>query len=245
MTVKKLLSAILPNPVLRWLKNQRWRVRRLLVLRKRPLDPNWGWGRGRPVDRYYIENFLAGNSRDVRGHVLEFGDDHYARLFGGGQVAQVDVHNLTADGPQTTQVGDLASADHIPSAAYDCIVCTQVLPFVYDVRGAVRTLYRILKPEGVMLLTAPCIGKLDREEVGGWKEYWRFTAMSLRRLFEEVFPPSQVEVRAFGNLLVANAFLHGFAVEDLRPKDLEPFDPNYEVTITLRAVKPKIAPPTS
>jgi hypothetical protein len=69
-------------------------------------------------------------------------------------------------------------------------------------------------------------------------EFWRFTSLSLRRLFEGVFPGNQVDVKSFGNVLAAVAFLHGFAVEDLRPEDLEYCDRDYEVSISLRAVKP-------
>jgi hypothetical protein len=38
-------------------------------------------------------------------------------------------------------------------------------------------------------------------------------------------------------VLAAIAFLHGLAVEDLTPAELDPHDPNYEVVIWVRAVK--------
>ena len=52
-----------------------------------PVSTDWGFDRGRPVDRYYIERFLQQHAADIRGHVLEIGDDAYTRRFGGGQVA--------------------------------------------------------------------------------------------------------------------------------------------------------------
>jgi len=73
------------------------------------------------------------------------------------------------------------------------------------------------------------------------EDYWRFTSLSLRRLFEAVFPPDHLEVKTYGNVLAAVAFLHGIAVEDLRRGDLDYWDPDYEVTIVLRAVKPPVA----
>jgi hypothetical protein len=75
-------------------------------------------------------------------------------------------------------------------------------------------------------------------------DYWRFTTLSLSRLFHEVFPRDRVEVKAYGNVLAAVAFLHGLAVEDLQREDLEYHDPDYEVTITLRAIKPKADAPS-
>ena len=38
-------------------------------------------------------------------------------------------------------------------------------------------------------------------------------------------------------MLAAISFLHGLAVEDVSPEELDYRDPNYEVLITLRAVK--------
>ena len=61
----------------------------------------------------------------------------------------MDVLHYTADNPQATIAADLARGEAIPSDAFDCILCTQVLHCIYDCRAAVRTLYRILKPGGV------------------------------------------------------------------------------------------------
>ena len=69
---------------------------------------------------------------------------------------------------------------------------------------------------------------------------WRFTTLSARRLFGEVFPTENVTVEAYGNVLVAVAFLHGLAAEELRQEELDHRDPDYEVLITVRAVKPKV-----
>jgi SAM-dependent methyltransferase len=255
MTIKNLLKAILPSPARRWLRRQPLRVKRWLgrigsygevdaFRRMTPINSDWGGGRGQIADRYYIEKFLAGHAGDVQGQVLEFGDDSYTRAFGGGRVTRADVLHLTADNPRATIVADLADGGQIPSDSFDCIICTQVLLLVYDLHAAIRTLYRILKPGGVVLVTAPGIQKISRGDMVKSGDYWRFTTLSLRRLFEEAFPRDHVEVMAYGNVLAAVAFLHGLAVEDLRREDLEYHDPDYEVTIALRAVKPKGAPPS-
>lgn len=205
-----------------------------------PVSPNdFGESRGQCVDRYYIEKFLAEHADDVRGHVLDFADDTYARRFGGSKVTKADVLHVREGNPHATIVADLARGEQIPSDTFDCILCTQVLQYIYDLPAAIRTLYRILKLGGVVLVTAPGIQKIDRVDMEMWGEYWRFTTLSLRRLFGEVFPRDHVEVKAYGNVLAAIAFLHGFAVEDLRREDLEYHDPDFEVAIALRARKPK------
>lgn len=252
MTAKNLLKAILPPPARRWLRRQPLRVKRWLgrfgsyggidvFRRNTPLNKDWGGGRGQIADRHYIEQFLAEHAGDVQGHVLEFGDDSYTRTFGGAHVTQVDVLHLTADNPHATIVADLADGRSIPSDTFDCIICTQVLLLVYDLHAAIRTLYRILKPGGTVLVTVPGIQKISRGDMMKSGDYWRFTTLSMRRLFEEAFPRDHVNVKAYGNVLAAVAFLHGLAVEDLQREDLEYHDPDYEVTITLRAVKPKAA----
>ncbi len=77
------------------------------------------------MDRYYIEAFLAAHASDVRGHVLEVGDDAYTRRFGAGEVTRSDVLHVGEGNPQATIVGDLTHAEHIPSGAFDCVILTR------------------------------------------------------------------------------------------------------------------------
>jgi SAM-dependent methyltransferase len=202
--------------------------------RLKPISSKFGFDRGRPIDRYYIENFLARHADDIHGRVLEIKDDSYTRKFGVDRVKISDVLDIAEDNPQATIVADLNHADHVPSNTFDCIIFTQTLQFIYDVRAAIRTLHRILKPGGVLLATFPGI---SQREDGDW--YWRFTPRSIQRLFEEVFPAPNVEVETHGNVLVAISFLHGLAVEELRQQELDRRRRAYDVLITLRAVKPK------
>jgi len=204
MSIKNLLKRITPSPVRRWIRAMQMRAGHLLRRLRSPVDIgslrqttpvsiDSGWDRGQPVDRYYIEKFLAEHTDDVRGHVLDFADDLNARKFGGTKVTQVDVLHLTADNPRAIIVADLADGEQIPSDTFDCILCTQVLLLIYDLRAAIATLYRILKPGGVLLVTLPGVAhKICLTERA---DYWRFTTLSMRPLFEEVFPEDYVEVK--------------------------------------------------
>lgn len=209
--------------------------------RLKPISQSWGSDRGLPIDRYYIERFLAARAQDIKGHVLEIGDDRYTRKFGGDRVTQSNVLHVAERRPQITIIGDLTSADHIPSNSFDCIVLTQTLQVIYDVPAALKTVYRILKPGGVALVTVPGISKISRYDMDRWGHYWSFTTRSAQRLFEIAFPAANVHVKAHGNVLVAIAFLHGMAAEELRQKELDCVDPDYELLITVRAVKPEVA----
>jgi len=207
--------------------------------RLQPISYKFGFDRGKCIDRYYIENFLATRAADIRGHVLEIGDDSYTRRFGGKRVTRSDVLHVQEGNPKATIVGDLTCADHIPSDTFDCVIITQTLQFIYNVRATIKTLHRILKPCGVLLATFPGISQISRYDMDRWGEYWRFTTLSARRLFEEVFQPQYIEVNAYGNVLTAIAFLHGLTAEEFRQKELDYQDPDYELIITVRAIKSK------
>ena len=201
-----------------------------------PISRNWGYDRGQPVDRYYIENFLEAHATDIRGRVLEVGDDAYTRRFGGAEVSQSDVLHLRNDVPGTTIVGDLCDAARIPSDAFDCIITTQTLQYVTDPPAAVRTSLRALRPGGALLATFPGISQTyDAEWQDSW--YWAFTTPSAHLLFDEVFGADNLTIKGFGNVLTAVSFLEGLAAGELTSKELEASDPGYVVTIAVRATK--------
>jgi SAM-dependent methyltransferase len=204
--------------------------------RTTPIDPNWGYERGKPIDRMYVERFLSAHAGDIRGHVLEIGAPDYTRKLGTG-VEKVDVLHAKAGNPEATIVGDLVDAPQIPSDTFDCAILTQVLQYVYEVQAALRTLHRILAPGGVLLATVPGITKISTADDDLWGEWWHYTARSLHRLGEEAFGEGSVQVRPYGNVLTAAAFLYGLTPSDLRQDELDAEDPLYEVILGLRAVK--------
>jgi len=217
-----------------------WRRRRPPDLgdlrRVTPIDPNWGFERGTPIDRVYVESFIGAHAADIRGRVLEVAAPDYTTRFGRG-VEKVDILMATEGNAQATIVADLTSAPQIPDDSFDCAIVTQTLQFVYDVRAALATLHRVLAPGGVLLATVPGLTKISPPEDDEWGEWWHYTSRSARRLAEEAFGEGSVEVRAYGNVLTASAFLYGLAASDLRPEELHAHDRLYEVIVGIRAVK--------
>ena len=116
-----------------------------------------------------------------------------------------------------------------------------MLPFIYDVHAVVKTLHRILRPGGAVLVTVGGVTPISRRDMERWGHYWSFTTLSARLLFEEAFRAGDVHVDAFGNVLAATAFLQGLAAEELSPTELDYRDPDYEFLITVIAVKPPAA----
>lgn len=206
-----------------------------------PIGPVWPNERGCPLDRYYIENFLEQYAADIKGRVLELGDAAYTHRYGGQRVSHSDVLHAIEGNPAATIVADLTCADHIPSNTFDCIILTQTLLLIYDLRAAVRTLYRILKPGGVLLVTVPGITQIVRGDMEECGQYWSFTTLSAQRLMAEVFPANNIRVAAYGNVLATAAFLYGLASSELRRNELDYHDPDYEFIISVRAAKPEQA----
>jgi glycosyltransferase involved in cell wall biosynthesis/SAM-dependent methyltransferase len=205
--------------------------------RRTPISRDFGFDRGLPVDRYYIDQFLMACAGDIRGRVLEIAEDTYARRFGGSVVTQIDVLHVTGEEPKATLVGDLTDAPHIPSAAFDCIILTQTLQFIYDVPSALATIHRILRPGGVVLGTVPGITQISMYDMQRWGQFWSFTELSVQRLFASVFAQGAIRVEGYGNVLAAVGFLHGLATHELGVDALKIRDPDYPLIITVRAVK--------
>ena len=205
-----------------------------------PVSREFGFDRGAPVDRRYIEGFLARHAADIRGRVLEVKDAAYTRRFGGKGVEVSDVLDVDPTNRDATLIDDLTTGERLPSDTFDCIVLTQTLHLIFDVHAAARTLHRILKPGGVLLLTVPGITQIPRSESSYW--YWSFSSLAAERLFRGAFQNGTIDVTSHGNVLAATAFLYGLAERELRADELDANDPDYPVTITVRAVKARRTP---
>ncbi|HYC86142.1 MAG TPA: methyltransferase domain-containing protein, partial [Chryseosolibacter sp.] len=201
-----------------------------------PFSFDFGFDRGGPVDRFYIENFLEANREHVTGSVLEIGDNAYTMRFGGDRVKRSDILHVDSRNEKATYIGDITHVPEIPSGFFDCIIFTQTLHLIYDFKSAVQTCHRILKPGGCLLLTVPGISQVD---YGEWKDYWlwSFTDTSIRRLLSESFQEKNVHVKSYGNVYVATAFLYGMGLPEVKKDFLFYHDPAYQVLISARAVK--------
>lgn len=243
--LKPAIISITPVPLLRWVQRQRKAaftapvgkvdfgdLRRLV-----PISRGYGYDRGRPIDRYFIEEFLERNSDRIRGRVLEIGDSTYTGTFGGDRVVRYDVFHAY-DVPEATIVGNIADMSDVASNSFDCMIITQTLHLIYDIRAALAEIYRVLKPGGVLLATFPGLSQISDNE---WRDswYWGFTPKSSERLLTEVFPDSHLEIHSHGNVLLSAAFLYGLADKELTKEELDFVDPDYPLIITLRATKPR------
>ena len=171
----------------------------------------WGFQRGTPVDRWYIESFLREHAHLVAGQVLEVKEDLYASHLGASTVEVVDID---ASNAVATIVGDLCAPDTLPPHAFDTALLTQTLQYLAEPMLAVRNVLASLRPSGSLLLTVPCLGRID-----GPSDSWRWTPAGLESLLRQACRGREVDlvVAGLGNSLAARAFLFGLAAEDLDP----------------------------
>ena len=197
----------------------------------KPISTDWGFDRGLPVDRFYIEKFISENSSAIGGHVVEIADRAYTVKFGGDRVIRVRCPALQArkSGSHNRRGSDKCPRHSVH--CFDCMILTQTLNFIFDVRAALATIHRIMKPGGIVLMTSGQDRQISQHDLENWGDFWRFTSHSLKRLCLEAGHWHEVDVRTWGNVLSSAAFLYGVAAEELRLKDLEHYDPQYQLIV--------------
>jgi SAM-dependent methyltransferase len=202
--------------------------------RTMPVSDDWGYDRGQPVDRYYIDRFLAEHRADIRGRALEVRENLYVDRYGSG-VSECDVLDVDPDNPRATIAADLSEPRSLPQSQFDCIVLTQTLQYVGDVAIAVQNLREALRPEGVLLATVPGVNRADEDPRR--PSLWSFTEAGGAKVFAPEFGEGNVEVRSYGNVLAATSFLTGLARQELRPEELDAHDLRFPVIVAVRAVR--------
>jgi SAM-dependent methyltransferase len=200
-----------------------------------PLSDRYGFDRGTPIDRVYLDRFFGSHAADIRGRVLEVKDPHVTTRFG-RDVTAVDLLDIDPDNEQATLVADLAEAGSLPASRWDCIVIPQTLQYVEDPAAAIANAWHALRPGGVLLLTAPALARVDPDI--GDIDRWRFLPVGLLSLLRRSCPGGDVDVTAYGNLVTSLAFLLGLAAEELADDELDRSDSAHPVLVAGRATRP-------
>jgi SAM-dependent methyltransferase len=214
--------------VLRDLPLPRWGNMR----RVQPFSASFGFERGTPVDRYYLDAFLRENQALIKGRVLEVQVPSYTRRFGEDVLEShtVDINPAF----RATFTCDLADGAQVPSDHYDCFLVPNTLQHLADLQPSLRTILRVVKPGGTILASAA--GLLPLIPDGG--DYWRLSVEGWRQVLEAEWPGCDTTIQAHGNCLAAVAAMYGLAFEELTSNELDAHDPRYPVLVTIRCRKP-------
>jgi SAM-dependent methyltransferase len=89
-------------------------------------------------------------------------------------------------------IGDLT---RLPFAddSIDVVLCTEVLEHCRDPKGACREIYRVVKPDGLALVSSPFCWPDHR--TNEYDDYWRFTEQGYELLLEQFESLSVVPAR--------------------------------------------------
>jgi SAM-dependent methyltransferase len=200
-----------------------------------PLSDRYGFDRGTPLDRRYIEAFLNEHRNAIRGSVLEIEDDTYTTMFGAGPTVTSTVVDIDNSNPRATLLADLSEPDSLAPGTYDCIILTQTLHLLRRPGYCIENCYRALRPAGVLLATAPAVSRVSPCYPDG--DFWRFTPAGMTELLS-VRWPGVFSVHAFGNLRTCVGFLIGEVAVDLPEAVLDHADSRFPLTIAVEAKKP-------
>ena len=203
--------------------------------RREPFSSYYGFDRGTPVDRFYIEQFLAVRAPDIQGDVLEVGHARYGRAFAGSAPGRVEIVDNDRSNVDASIFADLSEPHSLPAGRFDCFILTQTLQLVANPETALENAWETLTSGGVLLISVPGITRSDPDHPD--VDRWRFTIAGLETLLSRACAGGRHEVVGYGNLVSATAFLMGLAAEELRESDLSASDPHFTVSVCARVEK--------
>ncbi len=199
-----------------------------------PISKMYGFDRGKPIDRYFIENFLEENKQYIKGRCLEIVDNQYTLKYGTKKVLHSDVLDIF----QTKKAnihGDLRNLFQVKDNKYDCCLVTQTFNVIDDYNSAIKECFRILKPGGILLATIPTISPCWNLKIN----LWRFSQESALFVFGKNFGIKNTQVKGYGNHEAIKGFWIGLASEDLSFSELTNIDESLPLIIGVKAQKKK------
>lgn len=200
------------------------------LARESPLCPDYGFSRGLPIDRYYLNHFIRRNRESVTGRTLEIG----------GKRSNIEVYGLqsvtkyvTVDSDAKSEADVIADV-HDPNcfgpSSFDSVIVFNVLEHCRAPWVVVQNIHSWLRPGGRVLCLVPNAQRIHRDPM----DYWRILPDALQMIFDRF---RIVSCESCGSLLTAQAALAGVAAEELSIDDLSFSNPQFPVVSTIVAEK--------
>lgn len=141
-------------------------------------------------DRELLQAFIAENAKQCTGTLLDIGGQdgkRYRELF-----LNIDKYiNLDIDPSYNPDI--IASADNIPleNESIDCILCSEVVMYIFDIQQAISEMARVLKKGGTILLTSSFMATPAKHD----HYCWQPGPNGWLKLMEPYFTDIQIEPR--------------------------------------------------
>ena len=134
-------------------------------------------GLTKKITRPRLEKFLRKYRSDAKTLDIGCGNDQYGELFPNCTTLDVEpregVHvDIIADAHDLSEIGD---------GSFDVVLCTEVLEHLHTPAQAISEFRRVLKPEGLLLLSTRFIFPIH--DAPG--DYYRYTKYGLQHLLKE------------------------------------------------------------
>ena len=194
-----------------------------------PRSTKFGFDRGTPIDRKYINDFLLSHKQIVVGQCIEIGDSEYCEMLG---VAPANTFVLGANVAVGTNTipGDLARRNTLPDQRFDTFICTQTLNFIFEFDTAIENARKLVKGNGYFIGTVSGVAQVSIYDAERWGDFYRFTPEAIDRHLRKHFP--HVEIFVYGNHYALMNYLTGHAYEDLRyPQEIWKPDPRFPMIV--------------
>jgi SAM-dependent methyltransferase len=132
------------------------------------------------------------------------GRSPYKKFINCKKYISLDIENRT--GNSDVIIADINEKIPLVNDFADCVICTEVLEHIKKPQQALIEIYRILKKDGLLLITTPMVWPLHEEP----NDFYRYTKYGLSHLLKEAgfkgfkIKPSNNYTYTLSQLLVTN-----------------------------------------
>lgn len=198
--------------------------------RTNPICQMFGFLRGQPVDRYYLDKFIEKIRPEIIGNILEIGATPQAKeTYQLNPESSYHVLNIEPF-PGVDIVGDVHNLNLIEPESFDTILLFSVLEHCYAPWIVIENIYTWLKPGGKCFAMSPVSAKIHNIP----QDYWRIMPDAYTLMLKNF---SQHELHLCGNTMTVLADIYGISAEELTIEELDAHHRDHPVCICIAATK--------